>query len=175
MSIQLFIGHSGQRLELDSTVTSLDGLRAWVAQNAGIQARNQILLTAQGKQVRQQTLLTESELFVFDSSLFASKEPANLPGVDALGDVEPYSPGTPPDTIANQNDLQAWQTLFSSRKSWASALLGGCSKLAAQTEQYMDEEAVIARCLGAAVASLQQHIKSGEKKYNVVVTWADET
>jgi autophagy-related protein 11 len=175
MSIQLFIGHSGQRLALDPTVTSLDGLRAWVAQHAGIQVRNQILLTAQGKQVRQQTLLTESELFVFDSSLFASKEPANLPGVDALGDIEPYSPGTPPDTISNQNDLQAWQTLFRSRKSWASALLGGCSKLATQTEQYMDEEAVIARCLGAAVASLQQHIKSGEKKYNVVVTWADET
>jgi autophagy-related protein 11 len=121
MSIQLFIGHSGQRLALDSTVTSLDGLRAWVAQHAGIQVRNQILLTAQGKQVRQQTLLTESELFVFDSSLFASKEPANLPGVDALGDIEPYSPGTPPDTIANQNDLQAWQALFRSRKSWASA------------------------------------------------------
>lgn len=134
MSIQLFIGHSGQRLALDSTVTSLDGLRAWVAQHAGIQARSQVLLTAQGKQVRQQTLLTETELFVFDSKLFASKEPVSLPGVDALDEVTPYNPGTPPDTIANQNDLQAWQTLFRSRKSWASALLGGCSKLATQTE-----------------------------------------
>ena len=174
MSIQLFIGHSGQRLALDSTVTSLDGLRAWVAQHAGIQARSQVLLTAQGKQVRQQTLLTETELFVFDSKLFASKEPVSLPGVDALDEVTPYNPGTPPDTIANQNDLQAWQTLFRSRKSWASALLGGCSKLATQTEEYLDEEAVIARSLGVAVASLQQHIKSGEKKYNSVVTWADD-
>jgi autophagy-related protein 11 len=174
MSIQLFIGHSGQRLALDSTVTSLDGLRAWVAQHAGIQARSQVLLTAQGKQVRQQTLLTETELFVFDSKLFASKEPVNLPGVDALEEVVPCNPGTPPDTIANQNDLQAWQTLFRLRKSWASALLGGCSKLAIQTEEYLDEEAVIARSLGVAVASLQQHIKSGEKKYNSVVTWADD-
>jgi autophagy-related protein 11 len=174
MSIQLFIGHSGQRLALDSTVTSLDGLRAWVAQHAGIQARSQVLLTAQGKQVRQQTLLTETELFVFDSKLFASKEPVSLPGIDALEKVAPYNPGTPPDTIANQNDLQAWQTLFRLRKSWASALLGGCSKLATQAEEYLDEEAVIARSLGVAVASLQQHIKSGEKKYNSVVAWADD-
>lgn len=174
MSIQLFIGHSGQRLALDSTVTSLDGLRAWIAQHAGIQARSQVLLTAQGKQVRQQTLLTETELFVFDSKLFMSKEAGSLPGVDALSEVAPYNPGTPPDTIANQNDLQAWQALFRLRKSWASALLSGCSKLATQAEEYLDEEAVIARSLGVAVASLQQHIKSGEKKYNSVVTWADD-
>lgn len=176
MSIQLFIGHSGQRLALDSSLTtSLDGLRAWVAQHAAIQPRSQVLLTSQGKQVRQQTLLTETELFVFDSKLFASKGPAvSLPGIDALGKAAPYDAGTPPDTIANQNDLQAWQNLFKSRKSWASALWTGCSKLATQTEQYQDEEAVIARSLGVAVASLQQHIKSGEKKYNSVVTWADD-
>ena len=174
MSIQLFIGHSGQRLALDSSVTSLDGLRAWVAQHAGIQARSQVLLTAQGKQVRQQTLLTETELFVFDSKLFASKEPVNVPGADVSGEVAPYEPGAAPDTLSNQNDLQAWQDLFKARKSWASSVLGGCSKLATQTEQYLDEEAVIARSLGVAVASLQQHIKSGEKKYNSVVTWADD-
>lgn len=174
MSIQLFIGHSGQRFALDSSVTSLDGLRAWVAQHAGIQARSQVLLTSQGKQVRQQTLLTETELFVFDSRLFASKEPVSLPGTGASEDATSYDPGVPPDTIANQNDLQAWQDLFRSRKSWASALLAGCSKLATRTERYLDEESVIARSLGVAVASLQQHIKSGEKKYNSVVTWADD-
>lgn len=174
MSIQLFIGHSGQRLSLDSGLTTLDGLRAWIAQHATIQPRSQILLTANGKQVRQQTLLTETELFVFDSRLFASKEPVSLPSADAPEHVAPYEPGPSPDTIANQNDLQAWQSLFKARRNWATALLDGCSNLATHTEQYQDEEAVIARSLGVAVASLQQHIKSGEKKYNSVVTWADD-
>lgn len=171
MSVTLYIGHSGQRFVLDPSVTSLESLRSWIGQNAGIQPRSQVLLTAQGKQVRSQTLLTENELFVFDSKLFASKDPVSLPGLE---DVAAYEPGKAPDTLKDQNDLQAWQNLFRLRKSWASALLTACGKLARQAEEYQHEEAVIARSLGVAVASLQQHVKNGEKKFSSVATWADD-
>ncbi|KAK3116386.1 oligomeric, coiled-coil, peripheral membrane protein [Teratosphaeriaceae sp. CCFEE 6253] len=177
MSTQVYIGHTGQRLALDPSSTStVDALRAWLAQHAAIPPRHQILLTVSGKQVRTQTLLTESELFVFDSSRLNAKAAAASPSsAGATGSTpDDFSPGTPPDTIANQTDLQAWQNLFRLRKSWASGLLNGCGTRAKLAERYQDEQGIIERSLGVAVASLQQHIKSAEQKYLAAETWAEE-
>jgi len=175
MSIQVYIGHTGQRLALDPNTTStVDALRSWIAQHGAIQTRSQILLTTQGKQVRAQTLLTETELFVFDSSRLDAKS-ARSPSSSGLASpsASHFNPGTAPDTITNQNDLQAWQNLFRVRKSWASALLNGCDSRAKQAEKYQDEQAIIERSLGVAVASLQQHVKSAEQKYASAETWAE--
>ncbi|KAK6395571.1 hypothetical protein LTR65_010589 [Meristemomyces frigidus] len=176
MSTKVYVGHNGQRLALDPGVTNtLEALRAWIAERAAIQPRNQILLTAQGKQVRTQTLLTESELFVFDSSRLNSKSVASpTSSASASSSSTDFSPGTPPDTIANQNDLQAWHNLFRLRKSWASGLLNGCDTRAKQAERYQDEQAIIERSLGVAVASLQQHVKGAEQKYMTAEGWAEE-
>ncbi|QIW95083.1 hypothetical protein AMS68_000601 [Peltaster fructicola] len=171
MSIQLYIGHTGQRISLDPNITTLEALKSWIESKTAIIPRSQILLTAQGKQVRAQTLLTENELFIFDSKLFTSPDTI-LPQNDAADKL--FRPGNPPDTISSQNDLQAWQDLFIERKSWATTVLTGCSKLADQAEAYLDEEYIIARSVGVAVASLQQHVKSGEKKYKTVATWLEE-
>lgn len=174
MSIQVYIGHSGQRLSLDPNVTStVDALRSWIAQQAAIKTREQILLTSQGKQVRTQTLLTESELFVFDSSRLTGPSPSNS-GLASSVDGD-FSPGTPPDLVSNPNDLQAWQNLFRARKSWASGLLGGCAAKAKQADKYLDERSIIERSLGVAVASLLQHVKSAEQKYQSAEQWAEET
>ncbi|KAK1091240.1 oligomeric, coiled-coil, peripheral membrane protein, partial [Friedmanniomyces endolithicus] len=94
---------------------------------------------------------------------------------EASSTYHDFNPGTPPDTIANQNDLQAWQNLFRLRKSWASGLLNGCNTKARQAEKYQDEQAIIERSLGVAVASLQQHVKSAEQKYLAAETWAEES
>ncbi|KAK0262642.1 hypothetical protein B0A54_10537 [Friedmanniomyces endolithicus] len=176
MSIQVYIGHTGQRLTLDPSGTStVETLRAWITQHTAIQSRNQILLTGQGKQVRAQNLLTETELFVFDSSQLTAKTTASPSSSSAASSTyHDFNPGTPPDTIANQNDLQAWQNLFRLRKSWASGLLNGCDTKARQAEKYQDEQAIIERSLGVAVASLQQHVKSAEQKYLAAETWAEE-
>ncbi|KAK5128484.1 hypothetical protein LTR85_003152 [Meristemomyces frigidus] len=176
MSTQVYIGHNGQRLALDPGVTNtVEALRSWIAEHATIQPRNQILLTTQGKQVRTQTLLTESELFVFDSSRLNTKTAASpSSSASASSSSSDFNPGTPPDTIANQNDLQAWQNLFRLRKSWASGLLNGCDTRAKQAERYQDEQAVIERSLGVAVASLQQHVKGAEQKYATAEGWAED-
>lgn len=176
MSTQVYIGHNGHRLTLDPGVTNtVEALRSWIAEQAGIQPRLQILLTSQGKQVRTQTLLTESELFVFDSSRLNSKTAASpISSSSASSSSSDFNPGTPPDTIANQNDLQAWQSLFRLRKSWASGLLNGCDTRAKQAERYQDEQAIIERSLGVAVASLQQHVKGAEQKYATAEGWAED-
>jgi autophagy-related protein 11 len=176
MSIQVYIGHNGRRLELDPNVTtSVEALRGWIAQHAGIQPRDQILLTPQGRQVRAQTLLTESEVFIFDSTrLGRSVQSPSSSGLQNSTGSD-FNPGTPPDTITNQNDLQAWQHLFRVRESWANSLLRGCEAQAKQAERYLDEQAIIERSLGVAVASLQQHVKSAEQKYISAEEWAEET
>lgn len=173
--ITVFIGHSGDRLSLDpSLITDLDALKALVSQH-GILPRHQILLTPSGKQARNQTLLTETELFVFDSSRLNNQHPTS-PSTSSLAasDASDFSPGTAPDAISNQTNLQAWQNLFRLRKSWASGLLNGCDSRARQAEKYQDEQLVIERSLGVAVASLQQHVKSAEQKFVTAESWAHE-
>jgi autophagy-related protein 11 len=176
MSISVYIGHNGRCLVLDPSVTSsLDAVRSWIASQTNISPRSQILLTAQGKQVRNQTLLTENELFVFDSGWLNGKN-APTGTKDALGseEFEEFSPGAAPDIINNQNDLQSWQNLFRSRKSWAADLLEGCLSRAKLAEQFRAEQSIIERSLGVAVASLQQHIKTGEKQYAQSAVWSSE-
>ncbi|OQO07929.1 hypothetical protein B0A48_06721 [Cryoendolithus antarcticus] len=175
MSVQILIGHTGQRLTLeDPNVTDLDGLRNWISQQTGVQPKAQVLLRSTGKQATSQSLLTEAELFCFDPRLSQGKDSFGRATAQHGGPDEKYKPGSPPDTIGNQSDLHAWQTLFRLRNSWASALLNGCTKVAQQAERYQDEEAVIAKSLNVVVASLQQHIKGGQKKYDSVAAWADD-
>ena len=173
MSITVFVGHSGQRLSVDpSTTSTIEDLRSWLHSHASISPRNQILLTGLGKQVRTQTLLNETELFVFDSARLQSK--GGLSSEDLASAPSNFNPGSPPEAPSNSNDLQAWQNLFRIRKSWASGLLNGCDTRAKQAQKYQDEQAVIERSLTVAVAALQQHIKSAEQKYAQAESWSEE-
>lgn len=173
MSITVFVGNSGQRLSVDpSTTSTLEDLKSWLQSHASIQPRNQILLTGLGKQVRTQTLLNETELFVFDSARLNSK--SGLSSSDLASAPSNFNPGNPPEAPSSSNDLQAWQNLFRIRKSWASGLLNGCDTRARQAQKYQDEQAVIERSLTVAVAALQQHIKSAEQKYAQAEQWSEE-
>ena len=192
MSISIYIGHSGRRLVVDpSTTATVEALRQWLYSHTHIQPRNQILLTSQGKQVRTQTLLSDSELFVFDSSRLnnSAKNAASSPSSSGVTtetasstrssneSIADFNPGTPPDvdtTVTDHSDLLAWQNLFRLRKSWASSLLTGCASRAAQAERYAAEQSIIERSLSVAVASLQQHVKSAETKYAATESWAEE-
>lgn len=60
MSLQVFVAHTGQRLDADTNVlSSLESLRSWIAKSTAIPPQDQILLTAKGKHVKTQALLTE--------------------------------------------------------------------------------------------------------------------
>ncbi|GIZ37489.1 hypothetical protein CKM354_000093400 [Cercospora kikuchii] len=177
MSISVYIGHTGQCLRLDPSVNStLEAVRSWIASQTSIQTRAQILLTAQGKQVRTQTLLTENEFFVFDSSWLNGKKaisPAKE-SIDSFGNDDDFNPGPAPDTITNTNDLASWQHLFKIRRIWAASLLEGCGSQSKQAQRLQESKAIIERSLGVAVASLQHHIKNAEKQYANVESWATE-
>lgn len=176
MSISVYIGHNGRRLVLDPSITStLEAVRASIYTQTDIPLRSQIILTGSGKAVRTQTLLTETELFVFDSSWLKDTNPPSSSSSEGGDDGQDFQPGSAPDTISNQNDLQSWLTLFKSRKGWATALLDGCSTRAKLAEQYKTEQTIIERSLEVAVSSLSQHIKNGEKKYAQSSVWKNES
>ena len=60
MSLHVFIAHTGKRLEADPVnFNSLDALRSWIHTSTHIPPQDQVFLTARGKNVKLQTLLTE--------------------------------------------------------------------------------------------------------------------
>ncbi|KAF2153732.1 hypothetical protein K461DRAFT_266856 [Myriangium duriaei CBS 260.36] len=176
MSLQLYIGHSGQSLAVDTTrITTLEALRAFVAARADIQPQRQVLLTIKGKSVRPQTLLTEEELYVFDSSLLSSASSADLSRNAVHVDLPALlDAGNPPDTIVNHTDLQSWQTLFHKRLDWAKRHREQCASLSVLAQQSLVQQQVIQRGLGVALDSLQLHLKSAEQKQTAASSWADE-
>lgn len=176
MSLQINIGHSGRILQIDtSRISSLDALRSWVAQGASIPTNKQVFLTNKGKSVRPQTLLTETELFVFDSTLLTpSVGGAPKRSLDLADEPTTTNTSSPPDTITNQTDLQSWQTLFQDRLRWAMDLRAQSASLAAYAQRSVEEQAVIQRGLGVAVMSLQIHTKSAEQKHAAAESWSND-
>ena len=169
----LYVAHTGSRhYPKRSALNDLDALKAFIYAEAHIEPRRQILLTSQGKNVRAQTLLTETEFFVFDSARLSKASPAS--SVSSIPDAGDFNPGSPPDAVGNQNDLQAWQNLFRLRRSWASGLLNGCESKVREAEGYQEQQVVIERSLGVAVASLQQHVSLAETKLAGVEAWSEE-
>ncbi|GAB7350528.1 hypothetical protein MBLNU459_g1116t2 [Dothideomycetes sp. NU459] len=175
MSLIICVAHSGQKLAPDpAKVSSLDALRSWVQHAAAIQASKQVFLTSKGKSVRPQTLLTETEIYVFDSSLLApsaansKQKPSSL-----VADPEPFNVGKPPDQLSDLRDLQSWKSLFRDRLEWATGLRSTCASLATRAAQYADEQVVIERSLNAAAMSLQIHNRGAEQKHQAAEAWAD--
>lgn len=170
MSLTIYVAHSGSKLVADPTkVSSLDALRAWVHRTAHIAPNKQVFLTNKGKAVRPQTLLTDSEIYLFDSSSFSP----NNDNVDLVPDLTPLSPGTPPDSIANHSQLHSWNQLFQRRLDWATALRTQYADLVDHTQRYQQEQHIIEHSLNVAVMSLQLHVRSTEQKYHREEEWVD--
>ena len=59
MTLQVFVAHTGDTLEVDSSFESVDDFKASLAQASRIPSQEQILLTLRGKHVKQTTLFSE--------------------------------------------------------------------------------------------------------------------
>lgn len=60
MSLQIAVAHTGQRLDADPVAfSSVDALKYWISRATEISPESQVLLTAHGKHVKLQALLTE--------------------------------------------------------------------------------------------------------------------
>ncbi|KAI9813720.1 MAG: oligomeric, coiled-coil, peripheral membrane protein [Thelocarpon impressellum] len=175
MSLHVYIAHTGHRLRADPvSFGSLDALRAWIARSVPIAVGNQILMTTRGKQVKLQTLLTETELFVFDRVFIAPAPSAAKPVVPQLSLPPPAKLDDPPDILSSQTDLQAWQTLFRLRRSWALDLVDKCSAMGDAIARHAGEVSIIERAVGVAIANLETHVRGLEQKRNDATAWAGD-
>ncbi|TKX26400.1 putative autophagy-related protein 11 [Elsinoe australis] len=193
--LTLHHGHTGRTLALDPTRTStLDALRALIATHYAILPTRQVLLTAKGKSVRPQSLLTEPELFVFDASLLSSANAStgslrgggnavagesgalqNGKGGGVYLDLpDEVDASAAPDTITRQDELGSWKELFRARLGWAREVAGRCEGVARVADEAEVERAVIARGLGVALESLRIHIRGAEGKLEVAGRWVEE-
>ncbi|KAF4550972.1 putative autophagy-related protein 11 [Elsinoe fawcettii] len=193
MALTLHHAHSGASYPLDSSrLPNLDALKSHITATLGIAANRQVLLTAKGKSVRPQSLLTEPELFVFDATLLSpagtstgslrGSVAASVAGQGAgtsFGQVYTSEPeevdaGSVPDVIARQDSLAAWRELFAKRLEWARVVAGRCEEVGTVAEKAEGERGVIARGLGVALESLRIHIRGAEGKVDVAGKWVEE-
>ncbi|KEQ97274.1 hypothetical protein AUEXF2481DRAFT_3106 [Aureobasidium subglaciale EXF-2481] len=170
MSLTIHVAHTGNRVVAEPTkVNSLDGLRAHVHRAVNIAPNKQVFLTNKGKAVRAQTLLTEPEIYVFDSTSFSP----NNTTLSLIPDPAPLKPDAPPDSIANHDQLQSWNDLFHRRLEWARALRAQYVDRIDSTQRYQQEQAIIEQSVNVAVMSLQLHIRSTEQKYHHEEDWVE--
>ncbi|RFU36010.1 hypothetical protein B7463_g407, partial [Scytalidium lignicola] len=176
MALQIFIAHTGQRLQTDpAAFASLDGFKTWVEKHSPIAVQDQISLTAQGKVIRVQSLLTEKEILVYDRRIIQPTSPGLAKSL--ITDIPlsaKYIVAKPPDTISDQTDLQAWRDLFMTRRSWALKVVDDCTVMAEETQRRYDEIEVITRCVDAAVMNLEKHVKGVDQKNADVQAWAQD-
>ncbi|SLM41048.1 Autophagy-related protein 17 [Lasallia pustulata] len=172
MSLHIFNAHTGQCLKTNPvSFISLDSLKAWIAGSTSIAINRQILMTARGKQVKLQTLVTEKELFVYDRQLlFTSHDPHK--SALSKDDTPPsFSPRKPPDSLTNENDLQAWQNLFRDRRAWAIEIVELCARMVGDIRAFQADTAAVQRGAAIAVENLKQHIGTLQQKHENSQAW----
>lgn len=171
MSLHIYISHSGEHLLPDPVAfASPDALKSWIVRNTSIPPSRQILMTARGKNVRTQTLATETEIFVYDRQYVSEPGDIELP---ELPKPEPFKPGSPPASLTDQNDLQAWRNLFMARKSWAQELSSRCGVTDKSIQEHNERTDVINRAVGVALENLKSHVGNLEHKFKEAQTWAN--
>ncbi|KAL5118048.1 oligomeric, coiled-coil, peripheral membrane protein [Pleosporales sp. CAS-2024a] len=170
MSLQIAVAHTGQRLDADPVAfTSVDALKHWISRAFEIAPESQILLTPGGKHVKLQALLTEKEIFVY------SRELSNNPKATLLSTPVPdfFTPDDPPNTLSNNTDLRAWQTLFQARRDWAFNVLEKSHSMSRIASKYFAEQATIEKGTHIAVGNHDSHIQGLEAKYKAAKDWFD--
>ncbi|KAK2626614.1 hypothetical protein QTJ16_003789 [Diplocarpon rosae] len=174
MALQVYLAHTGQAFQVDpGAFTSLDAFKTWVSKHAKITLQDQISLTALGKPVKIQGLSAEKEIFVYDRRIVQPSSSSLTETLQSELSLPPkYNISKAPDTIADQNDLQAWQDLFMQRRSWALKVVDDCSAMSLEAQKRYAEIEVITRGVDAAVMNLERHVKALHQKNVDIQLWA---
>lgn len=83
-----------------------------------------------------------------------------------------YNVSRAPDTITDQNDLQAWKDLFMTRRSWAVKVVDDCSTMLQEVQNRYAEIEVITLGVDSAKENLGKHVKALDHKTAEIQAWA---
>lgn len=98
-------------------------------------------------------------------------EPGNV-DLPQLPAPQPLRPDNPPDTLANQNDLQSWRNLYMARRSWAFGLAERCKSIDRSVREHNERTDIINRGVGVALENLKSHVGSLEQRFTEAQAWA---
>lgn len=113
----------------------------------------------------------QDEIFVYDRQLVSEGGPVELPDIP---NPPSFKPKNPPDTLADQNDLQSWRNLYMARRTWALALAEECVPVNQALQEHNERIDIIYRGVGVALENLKSHVASLETKFQEAQTWADD-
>lgn len=85
-----------------------------------------------------------------------------------------WRPENPPDSLADQNNLQAWRDLYRARRSWAVDVTKRSTPIAKDINQHNERTDVIYRAIGVALKNLESHVGSLERKFQEAQAWAND-
>lgn len=175
MSLTVYIAHTGARLATDpKRFPTLEDLRSWISQKTSIDAPQQILMTARGKQVKLQSLLQEPEIFLYDRRILS---PSSGTSTTSLTPTRQPADATefcdPPQNSADGKDFQAWQVLFQDRQAWVSDLSHDAGRLAEKLRACDTEADVVQQSAAIAVENVKQHVGSLRPKFEESRAWAE--
>ncbi|ODH28687.1 hypothetical protein ACO22_03906 [Paracoccidioides brasiliensis] len=172
MSLHIYVAHTGEQLLADPvSFASPDALRTWISRKVSIPAQRQILMTARGRNVRPQTLATENEIFVYDRLYISDNAVRDLPEV---APPQRFTPENPPNTLADQNNLQAWRSLYMARREWALNLATQCAPTSKAIDNQIEHTHVINRAVDVALENLKSHVGNLEHKFQESQSWAND-
>lgn len=109
---------------------------------------------------------------MYDRALFSTSATPIEPPQSPIPDT--FEPDQPPDTLANEKNIKAWEALFKARRDWTLNLVQQCGSMADVADRHIFEQSVIERCILIATANHDSHIRSLEQKHNEAKAWFED-
>jgi len=149
-----------------------DALKHWIANNVDVPVGCQILMTAQGKNVKQQHLVNQGNIFIYDKRFLLGDESAAI-------DKEDHAPAPslsePPSELEDEMSLSSWQKLFKSRRAWALEAVDIVRGLSEESAQLSESCENIDRSTNVALDNLKNHVSSLQSLFDKTQAWAQDT
>ena len=165
MAARVYISHTGQYLTYEDQDTRLETLRSWIEEHTSIPSSRQILMTAQGKNVK--NLLSDADIFVYDKRNLSPDSQLPSQSTESLPKLR-----DPPTSSSNAGSLESWQELLMQQRTWAFEVLDAVRSTADKTDNLAFEAAVVSRAIVAADENLKNYVQNLSQKFDVTRQWA---
>lgn len=149
----------------------MSDLKRWISEEAGVLEGSQILMTANGKNVKQQHLVLGSEIFVYSRELL-SKESLEVPEHHQTTEIDELD--RPPQEPQGEPSIEEWQGLFKSRRVWAQGALESATAVSSVIRRIVDTCETIDRATMVAYKNLRNHVDSIMQIYDRTRRWASD-
>ncbi|CAZ82583.1 unnamed protein product [Tuber melanosporum] len=169
MSLLIYTAHTGGTLQADRhSFTSVDELRKWIGETISMAPACQIIMTARGTNVKNQSLPNEKELYLFDRRLL---DASSSPPTELIPRLQTPSPF--PTNLESETELSSWRTLFRKRLAWSESVLSHAQNLAATISKTDASTNVVQLSVQIAFSNLEVHSLGLQNSLVKLQEWAE--